>query len=101
MKVSKRQLKRIIKEERQKLLSEVGHDAFEMYAKDDELRELGDKISEMVVLSRQVEELMLDMGSRYGELVSLGTNARGSKTLIKELEDKYHTKLDDIVRFSK
>ena len=71
----------------------------EMYASDDELRELGDKISEMVVLSRQVEELMLDMGSRYGELTALGTNARGAKQSIKELEDKYASKLDDMLRF--
>ncbi len=100
MKITKRQLRRIIKEEKAKLLSEVG-EGHEMYAKDDELRELGDKISEMVVLSRQVEELMLDMGSRYGELVNLGTNARGAKTSIKELENKYYSKLDDITRFSK
>jgi len=98
MKITKRQLRRIIKEEKAKLLSEIAD--HEMYARDDELRELGDKISEMVVLSRQVEELMLDMGSRYGELVSLGTNAREAKKSIKELEDKYASKLDDIVRFS-
>ena len=72
-----------------------------MYAADDELRELGDKISEMVVLSRQVDELMLDMGMRYGELAVVGTNARTAKTLIKKLEDIFNQKLDDIERFSK
>ena len=97
MKVTKRQLRKIIREEKTKLLSEITD--HEMYASDDELRELGDKISEMVVLSRQVEELMLDMGSRYGELTALGTNARAAKQSIKELEDKYAAKLDDILRF--
>jgi hypothetical protein len=76
-------------------------DTHKMYAADDELRELGDKISEMVVLSRQVEELMLDMGMRYGELAALGTNARVAKKLIKELENIFHQKLDDIERFNK
>ena len=76
-------------------------DTHKMYAADDELRELGDKISEMVVLSRQVDELMLDMGMRYGELAVVGTNARTAKTLIKKLEDIFNQKLDDIERFSK
>jgi len=76
-------------------------DEHPMHAADDELRELGDKISEMVVLSRQVEVLMLDMGMRYGELAALGTNARTAKQLIKELENIFDQKLDDIARFSK
>ena len=96
MKTTKRQLRKIIQEEKAKILSEQDH---EMYASDDELRELGDKISEMVVLSRQVEELMLDMGTRYGELVALGTNARVAKKTIKDIEDKYASKLDDMLRF--
>ena len=121
MKLTKRQLRKIIKEE----LSEAYGGALGpfpdrygqpasprrldpteaeepgMYTADDELRELGDKISEMVVLSRQVEELMLDMGMRYGELAVLGTNARTAKQLIKKLEDIFNQKLDDIARFSK
>ena len=116
MKLTKSQLIKIIKEE----LSEAYGGALgsfperyglsvappiaeepEMYTADDELRELGDKISEMVVLSRQVEELMLDMVMRYGELAVLGTNARTAKQLIKELERIFGQKLDDIARFSK
>ena len=52
-------------------------------------------------MSRQVEELMFDMGMRYGELAVLGTNARIAKKTIKELEDIFNQKLDDIERFSK
>ena len=107
MKLTKSQLLKIIKEELKEanggVLSFPGRDGdtHKMYAADDELRELGDKISEMVVLSRQVEELMLDMGMRYGELAVVGTNARTAKTLIKKLEDIFNQKLDDIERFSK
>ena len=108
MKLTKSQLIKIIKEELSEAYGgalgsfpERYGDTHKMYAADDELRELGDKISEMVVLSRQVEELMLDMGMRYGELAVLGTNARTAKTLIKKLEDIFNQKLDDIERFSK
>ena len=104
MKLTKSQLIKIIKEE----LSEAYGGALgsfperyglsvappiaeepEMYTADDELRELGDKISEMVVLSRQVEELMLDMGMRYGELAVLGTNARTAKHINQETRTTY------------
>tara|TARA_R110001583_G_scaffold8506_21_gene40676 strand:+ start:3415 stop:3966 length:552 start_codon:yes stop_codon:yes gene_type:complete len=115
MKITKSQLMKIIKEELNEAyggakgpfpdrygLSVAPSPAEEpeMYAADDELRELGDKISDMVVLSRQVEELMLDMGMRHGELAALGTNARTAKKIIKELENIYKQKLDDIARFS-
>ena len=96
MKVTKRQLRRIIKEEKQKLLAEQDH---EMYASDDELRELGDVLAELVAVSTQAEALMNDMGYRYGELVALGTNARTIQKSIREMADKFDQKLDDIVRF--
>ena len=96
MKITSRQLKRIIKEEKQKLLSEQDH---EMYAKDDELRQLGDVLSELLAVSTQAEALMNDLGHRYGELVALGTDARTVYQSVKKLADKYASKLDDIVRF--
>ena len=100
MKVSKRQLRKIIKEEKRKLLSEDITD-HEVYASDDDLRQLGDIISEMVAVSTQAEALMNDMGHRYGELVALGTDARTVYQSVKKLADKYTSKLDDIARFSK
>ena len=99
MKITKQQLRRIIKEEKRKIISEQNE--HQMYARDDELRELGDTISQMVVLSRQVELLMSNMGSRYGELVALGTDARTARRAVQGLEDKYASKLDDVLRFSK
>jgi hypothetical protein len=41
------------------------------------------------------------MGMRYGELAALGTNTKSIKKLVDELDAKYASKLDDIVRFSK
>tara|TARA_Y100000034_G_C6863959_1_gene393519 strand:- start:933 stop:1235 length:303 start_codon:yes stop_codon:yes gene_type:complete len=99
MKITKRQLRRIIQEEKSKLLSESEQESAWEFTDNDELRQLGMAISEMVVQSREVELLMHDMGMHYGELVALGTNARTIKNLVKELEDKYNNKLDDILRF--
>jgi len=96
MKISKRQLKRIIREEKTKILSEQGH---EMYSSDDELRELGDVLSELIAISTHAEAVMNDMGYRYGELVALGTHARTVKKSAKELSNTYAVKLDDILKF--
>ena len=96
MKITKRQLRRIIREEKQKLLSEQEH---QMYEEDDELRELGDFIGGLLHYSMEVDATMNDMGMRYGELVALGTDARMIKNSIRELADKFDKKLDDIVRF--
>jgi hypothetical protein len=93
VRITKRQLRRIIKEEKQKLLSEQDH---EIYAKDDDLRKLGDTLSEMVAVSTQMEALMNDMGYRYGELTALGTSARMVQKSVKELAAKYASKLDDL-----
>jgi ElaB/YqjD/DUF883 family membrane-anchored ribosome-binding protein len=94
--VTKRQLRRIIKEEKSKLLSEQDH---EMYASDDELRELGDFIGDLKHYSSEVDAIMKEMGMRYGELAALGTDARTIKNSIQELQDKYASKLDDMLRF--
>ena len=97
MKITKRQLRRIIKEEKLKIISEqLEH---EMYASDDELRELGSVISELVAVSTQMEALMNDMGHRYGELVALGTDARMVNQSVKKLADTYDIKLDDMLKF--
>jgi len=95
MRITKQKLRRIIKEEKQKLLAEQDH---EMYASDDELRELGDVLAELVAVSTQAEALMNDMGYRYGELVALGTPAQTIQKSIKELRAKYDSKLDDMLR---
>ena len=100
MKITKRQLKRIIKEEKQKLLLEISED-HEMYEKDADLYDLGDYINNMIHYSTEASVLMDEMGMRYGELAAAGTDAREIKRLVDALGGKYASKLDDIVRFSK
>jgi len=73
----------------------------EMYAKDDELRELGGFINDMMHISSEVSAIMDEMGMRYGELAALGTDAKALKKLVDAMDVKYASKLDDIVRFSK
>ena len=97
MKITKRQLRRIIKEEKQKLLSEQVH--HEMYEEDDELRQLGEIIDNLMHYSMEGSRIMDDMGMRYGELAALGTDSRKIKNLVREMADKFDQKLDDIVRF--
>ena len=92
--ITRKNLQRIIKEAL--LVEQNPLEGHEMYEKDDELRELGEAISQMVVLSRQVEERMNDMGSRYGELTALGTHSSSTKKVIKELEDKFGKSLDNL-----
>jgi hypothetical protein len=96
MKITRRQLRRIIKEEKQGLLSEQDH---QMYEEDDELRALGDFIGDLHHYSMEVDATMKDMGMRYGELVHLGTQARKIEQLIRELGDNFDRALDDIVRY--
>jgi uncharacterized protein (UPF0335 family) len=100
MKVSKRQLRKIIKEEKRKVLSEVTED-HEMYERDGKLYDLADHINNMIHHSTEASVLMDEMGMRYGELAALGTDVKALKKLVDTLDVKYASKLDDIVRFSK
>ena len=102
MKVSKRQLKRIIKEEKRKVLEEsFAGSQRQMYEEDDELRELGDYIDNLMHYSMEADRIMKDMGMRYGELAALGTKARTVKDTVREMADGFDQALDDIVRFRK
>ena len=96
MKITKRQLRRIIKEEKAKLLSEQVH---QMYQEDDELRQLGEIIENLMHYALEGSRIMDDMGMRYGELVGMGTDARIVKNSIRELADKFDMALDNIVRY--
>jgi len=98
MKITKRQLKRIIKEEKAKLLSEdiVDH---EMYASDDELRELGEAIGGLVHWTVETNMLMDRMAERYGELAAQTTNAAKIARDVENLVDRYDQALDNMLRF--
>jgi methyl-accepting chemotaxis protein len=98
MKITKRQLRRIIKEEKQKLLSEdiSNH---EMYASDDELRKLGDAIESLVHWTVETNRQMDEMALRYGELAASTTRTVRIANEVEELADRYDQALDDMIRF--
>ena len=98
MKITKSQLRRIIKEERRRLLSEDIAD-HEMYASDDELRELGEAIESLVHWTMETNLLMDRMSERYGELAAQTTTARQVANSVEELADRYDQALDDMIRF--
>ena len=94
VKITKRQLRRIIKEEKQKLLSEQDH--AREYSDDDELRELGQAIDNFMDDAEEISRLMNEMGMRYGELAALGTHARMTQQSVQELAKKFEASLDDL-----
>ena len=98
MKITKRQLRRIIKEEKQKLLSEDIAD-HEMYASDDELRELGEAIESLVHWTMETNLQMDRLSERYGELAANTTRAHRVAQEVEELADRYDQALDDMLRF--
>jgi hypothetical protein len=97
MKITKRQLRRIIKEEKQKLLSEDITD-HEMYASDDELRELGEAIENLVHWTVETNKLMDELAMRYGELAASTTRARGVAKGVEELADRFDQALDEMLK---
>jgi len=95
--ITKRQLRRIIKEEKIKLLSEQPD--HEMYASDDELRELGEAIESLSHWSMETNRLMGRMAERYGELAANTTRTRGVEQDVEELVNRYDQALNDMIRF--
>jgi hypothetical protein len=95
MKITKRQLRRIIKEEKQKLIFEQSH---EMYASDDELRELGAAIESLVHWTMETNLLMERMTERYEELEpSLIASVKVSNQ-VEDLVNGYELTLDNMLR---
>ena len=99
MRITRRQLRRIIKEEKARLLSEQDR-AWE-YSDDDELRELGMAIDRLLEDADDVHGLMSGQGYNHGELVALATDTRAVLQSIQDLAKKYGSKLKDIERFHK
>ena len=95
-KITKRQLRKIIKEEKRKLLSEEYH---EMYASDDELRELGESIEHLVHWTMETNLQMDRLSERYGELAANTTRAHRVAQEVEELANRYEQALDDMIRF--
>ena len=99
MKVTNRQLRKIIKEEKARLLSEQDR-AWE-FSDDDELRELGMAIDRLLEDADDVHGLMSGQVYNHGELVALATDTRTILQYVQELAKRYNSKLDDIERFRK
>jgi methyl-accepting chemotaxis protein len=97
MKITKRQLRRIIKEEKSKLLSEDITD-HEMYQSDDELRSLGEAIEKLVHWTVETNKRMDEMAMRYGELAANTTRARGVARGVEELADRFDQALDEMLK---
>jgi methyl-accepting chemotaxis protein len=95
MKITKRQLKIIIKEEKTKLLVEEYH---EMYESDQELQELGEAIESLVHWTMETNILMDRMAERYGELAANTTRAQGVANAVEELANRFDQALDDMIR---
>ena len=95
MKITKRQLKRIIKEEKHKILSEQDH---EMYASDDELRELGEAIDSLVHWTMETNLIMDRMAERYGELVSVTTGAVRIANEVEDLANNFDNALNNMLK---
>ena len=85
-----------IREDKSEILFEQDH---EMYAEDDELRELGEAIENLSHWSMETNRLMGRMAERYGELAANTTRARGVEQEVEELVNRYDQALDDIIRF--
>ena len=98
MKISRARLRRIIKEEKVKLLSEDITD-HEMYASDDELRELGEAIQKLVHWTVETNKLIEPLAMRYGELAANTTRASTVAKNVEELADRFDQALDDMLRF--
>lgn len=94
MRISKRQLRRIIKEEKLKLLSE-NERAWE-YSDDDEIRQLGMAVDGILDETSSIYATTENMGSRYGELTALITHARTLKQAATDFADKLDRALDNL-----
>ena len=96
MKVTKTQLRRIIKEEKTKILSEQEH--HEMYASDDELKDLGQAIEDLTHFAARTSDLMSEMSMRYGELSATNTYAVRVVNAVEEVSVRFNKALDEMLR---
>ena len=96
MKITKRQLRRIIKEEKAKLLNEIADAYFPAADQDAELKGLLDVIRDLTKTSEDMNARMAEMGSRYGELTAMITDARSIRNQMNKLLSSYQEKLTDI-----
>jgi len=102
MKISKRQLRSIIKEEKAKLLSEQPEQPeqpeHEMYAADQELRKLGQAIEDLAGLANKVAVRMNKMSMKYGELSAVPTYTKRVTNTVEEVSTRFSTALSEMLK---
>jgi len=69
-----------------------------MYKTDDELREIGADIGNILELTEKVISNLSEMQARYGEMAHMGAYARMAKTAAETLSEKYRDALDALSR---
>jgi hypothetical protein len=97
MKVTKQKLKQIIKEELElvPISPRRGHP---MYKVDDELREIGADIGNLLELAEKAISNLSEMQARYGEMAHMGSYATMVQDAAQTLSDKYRLALDELSR---
>jgi len=97
MKVTKQKLKQIIKEELElvPISPRRGHP---MYKTDDELREIGADIGNILELAEKAISNLSEMQARYGEMAHMGAYATSALKAAETLSDKYRDALDELSR---
>jgi hypothetical protein len=97
MKLTKQKLKQIIKEELElvPISPRRGHP---MYKVDDELREIGADIGNLLELAEKAISNLSEMQARYGEMAHMGSYATSVHKAAQTLSDKYRDALDELSR---
>jgi hypothetical protein len=96
MKITKRQLRRLIKEEKAKLLAEEERERAWEYSDDDEIRQLGMAVDGILDETSSIYTVTESMGTRYGELTALITHARALKQAATDFANKFDRALDNL-----
>jgi len=97
MKLSKQELKQIIKEELKLVVDKAEVEEHEMYTKDDELREIGANIADLLKLTKKLRVNMTPMQVRYGHLAHMGAYIHPVESALKTFSTKYKDALDNVV----
>ena len=108
IRVTKTQLKSIIKEEASRLLREEEEgkktkvlreqSEHEMLTRDDELKELEKYISDLNHFAVQTADMMHEMSMRYGELSAINTYANQAVNAAEEVGLRFETALNEMLK---
>ena len=95
MKITKRQLRRIIKEEKRKLLNEGTNFTVDIFSSDDLY---GLLVDSLVHWTMETNLIMDRMAERYGELVSVTTGAVRIANEVEDLANNFDNALNNMLK---